>query len=240
MLQKSALPTIAIALCGIALFCALGNWQLHRAEQKRALHREFVAAASLPPQPLEVVDKEPAPLWREVSTTGAFDDRTVLLDNRVRNGRQGYEVYSVFKPEQGVALLVNRGWVPAGASRAEWPAISTPGGSRSLQGRVAPPPSTGIRLGGAVQFEALAPGRWRTQHLDDDGLRTALGLPLRSYTLLLAASEPDGFSREWALPAADDGKHTAYAVQWFAFAVIAFGLALRALRKQLRKGKDKP
>ena len=240
MLQKSALPTIAIATCCIALFCALGAWQLQRAEQKRALHREFLAAANLPAQPLEVLAKEPTPLWREVSTSGAFDNRTVFLDNRVRNGRQGYEVYTVFKPEHGDALLVNRGWVPAGASRKEWPAIDTPVGSRSLQGRVAPPPSTGIRLGGAIQFEVLAPGRWRTQHLDDAGLRTALGLPLRSYTLLMAANESDGFAREWALPEADDGKHTAYAVQWFAFAGIAFGLVLRALRKKTRKGTNTP
>lgn len=240
MLQKSTLPTIVIAACGIALFCALGNWQLARAAQKRALHSAFVAAASQPAEPLAVVAGSTTPLWREVSTHGVFDDRTVLLDNRVRNGRQGYEVYTVFKPDEGDALLVNRGWVPAGVSRSDWPAIETPGGHRALQGRVAPAPSTGIRLGGAVQFEKLAPGRWRTQHLDDAGLRTALGLRLRSYTLLMAATEPDGFAREWALPEADDGKHTAYAVQWFAFAGIAFGLALRALRKKMKKGPHTP
>lgn len=240
MLQKSSLPTIAIAVCSILLFCVLGAWQLQRAEQKRALHRDFIAAASLPAQPLEDIDGQSPPFWREISTTGAFDDLTVLLDNRVRNGRQGYEVYTVFKPDHGLALLVNRGWVPAGQSRAGWPATNTPRGHRSLEGRVAPPPSTGIRLGGAVQFEVLAPGRWRTQHLDDEGLRTALGLPLRSYTVLMDANEPDGFAREWALPEAHDGKHTAYAVQWFAFAGIAFGLALRALRKQMKKGTEKP
>ena len=164
----------------------------------------------------------------------------MLLDNRVRNGRQGYEVYTVFLPDEGQALLVNRGWVPAGASRADWPRIPTPTGRRVLEGRLAPPPSTGIRLGGDVQFEALAPGRWRAQHLDDAGLRAALGLALRSYTVLMAPSEPDGFVREWVLPEADDGKHTAYAVQWFAFAGIAFGLAGRALWRQVKKGTGKP
>lgn len=234
MLQKSSLVTIVLATCGIALFCALGSWQLHRAEQKRALHREFLAAAALPPRALDTLNVDP-PLWSEVHTIGVFDDRTVLLDNRVRNGRQGYEVYSVFRPVEGLALLVNRGWVPAGSTRAALPDTAPPSGMRSLKGRTAPPPSTGIRLGGAVQFEALGRRLWRTQHLDDAGLRAALELPLRTYTLLMDQAEPDGFLREWLLPEADDGKHTAYAVQWFAFAFIALGLAMRALVRQTRK-----
>ena len=235
MLPKSTLATITLATLGVALFCGLGVWQLHRAEQKRALHQQFLAAADLPVQPLESLPLESAPLWRQASVTGAFTDLTVLLDNRVRNGRLGYEVYTVFKPDQGEPLLVNRGWIAAGASRAEWPAIQTPTARQTLEGRLAPPPSTGIRLGGAVQFEALAPGRWRTQHLDDAGLRAALGVPLRAYTLLMASPDTEGLSRDWSLPEADDGKHTAYAVQWFAFAGIAIGLALRALLRQQKK-----
>ena len=241
MLPKSALATITLATLGIALFCSLGVWQLHRAEQKRALHSQFLAAVDLPAQPLEGFTLEPAPLWRQASVAGTFMDLTVLLDNRVRNGRLGYEVYTVFKPDQGEPLLVNRGWTAAAPSRAEWPRIQTPVGRQILDGRLAPPPSTGIRLGGAMQFEELAQGRWRAQHLDDTGLHAALGVPLRAYTLLMASHDPEGLSREWSLPEPDDGKHTAYAVQWFAFAGIACGLALRALlRKKKLEGTGNP
>ena len=64
MLPKSALATITLAALGVSLFCSLGVWQLHRAEQKRALHQQFLAAADLPVQPLESFPPESAPLWR--------------------------------------------------------------------------------------------------------------------------------------------------------------------------------
>ena len=238
MLQKSTLPTIVAAAMGISLFCSLGVWQLHRAEQKRALHGQFLEAAKLPPVSLDALPSDTSPLWRQVQLSGTFLDSTILLDNRVRGGQQGYEVFTAFQPEHGPAVLVNRGWLPAGASRAAWPVVDTPTGHRMIEGRLAPVPSTGIRLGGATQFEVLAAHRWRAQHLDDEGLRAALALPLRTYTVLLAQEAPDGFARQWQLPEADDGKHTAYAVQWFAFAAIALGLAARAVRRQMKTGES--
>src|SRR3954466_4935538 len=96
---RPRLWAIALALAGCAAFIALGNWQTRRAEEKRAI------AAQL--------EK------KRVSVAGEFVPRyTVLLDNKLRRGRPGYEVITPMKlGDSRVHVLVNRGWVQAGISR---------------------------------------------------------------------------------------------------------------------------
>ena len=60
-------------------------------------------------------------------------ERTVLLDNKVRHHRAGYEVVTPLRLN-GVHVLVNRGWVEAGRTRADLPQVPVPGGEVRVEG----------------------------------------------------------------------------------------------------------
>ncbi len=102
----------------IAAACALAFWQFDRAEQKRSLEnqaREGLAAA-----PITVAGKPPEPLprFRRAEAVGEYlPEKTILLDNRVRNKQAGYYVVTPLMLADGYAIAINRGWLPAGKTR---------------------------------------------------------------------------------------------------------------------------
>ena len=64
-------------------------------------------------------------------------------------------------------------------------------------------------------------------------LSAALGRPLEARILLLDARAPNGYVREWQPPGLPAMRHWAYAVPWWAFAVLALVLWLiLGLRKK--------
>ena len=86
-----AVATLAFA----ALTVSLGNWQARRAEEKLARQRDSDDRRAAPALDL-ARDRRPATddmFGRRVTVAGTpLDDLTVLLDNRVHQGRVGYEV----------------------------------------------------------------------------------------------------------------------------------------------------
>ena len=235
MSLASAVWVRAVLAVGvITLLCSLGNWQLDRARQKRALHATFVRQLDAPALDLALHAAEslPAQVWRSVVGGGQYGPPVLLLDNRVRDGKVGYEVLSGFTLADGQRMLVNRGWLPAPPTRDTLPVIDVPGGNLTLRGRLAPAPSTGIVLGTANQPEAAGAGVWRLQHVDFALLSAQFPPGFLPVLVYLDAGEPAGYDRRWVLPAPDDGKHTAYAVQWFAMAATVALIFLFYLRRR--------
>lgn len=230
--QTSAWPRVVIALCVIGLLASLGVWQLDRAEQKRALRAVFERALDAPPLDLALHELE-APArhpWRRAEGHGHYVEPSFLLDNRVRDGRVGYEVLSSFRLDDGAQILVDRGWMAAPALRTEIPSIPQPEGVTAIRGRLAPAPSTGVMLGAAAEPEQVGPALHRLQHVDFPTLNARFPPGYLPMLVYLDAEDAAGYDRNWTLPAPDDGKHTAYAVQWFAMAggvAILLGIYLR-------------
>jgi surfeit locus 1 family protein len=232
---SSVLVRAAMALSVIALLASLGAWQLDRAQQKRDLHEAFKRQLDAPPLELALQSAAEieAQAWRAASGRGHYGPPVMLLDNRVRDGRVGYEILSAFTLEDGRRILVDRGWLPAPPTRDELPRIALPADAVSLRGRLAPAPSTGIVLGeAAAQPEAIGGDTWRVQHVDFTTLNERFPPGFLPMLVYLDAGEPAGYDREWALPAPDDGKHTAYAVQWFAMAAAVAVIFLIYLRRR--------
>src|SRR5690606_1971521 len=100
---------------------SLGFWQLDRAEEKRALAAEFQGREVAAKVNMDDLETGGDHQYRRVTATGRFDpDHAILLDNRVRQGRPGYEVVVPFQLAAcGRWLLVNRGWMGPAASRGE-------------------------------------------------------------------------------------------------------------------------
>jgi surfeit locus 1 family protein len=218
------IPTI-LALVAIAMFSALGVWQLGRADEKRAMARSFTAGGpaidwpSLPPD---------APRFQRVMLRGYYDaEHQFLLDNMSHESVAGVQVLTPLVLDNGKAVLVNRGWLPFGATRQDLPAVEVDGEKRSVVGRIDELPRPGIWLKGPeaagwprlVQYPAMAE------------LSAALGRELAPRQVLLDPGVPDGYVRDWVVPGTTPDRHLGYAVQWFAFAALAaaiwFVLSLR-------------
>ncbi|MFV8834487.1 SURF1 family protein [Aquisalimonas sp.] len=214
-------PTLATAVV-FPLLLSLGFWQLDRADQRQAIVDAYETRDERPAVDLNsdgVPTDDGAP--RNTTAFGRFDgDRQLLLDNQMYRGEVGYHVLTPFRIE-GVdrVVLVDRGWVPAGDSRAELPGVAVDDSSRSVSGFLDQGPPSGLRLGGMADGETGWP--LRIQYLDYDALEERLGEALMPHVLRLDPDAPDGFVRDWG-PAFREGygpeRNLGYAVQWFGLA----------------------
>lgn len=106
-------PTI-MTVPALIVLVMLGFWQLDRMGEKRAMITGIENALEASPVDfLARVSNPDSWHWRAVSATGHFDhDREVFLYAPNRDGAPGYHVLTPLIREDGVALLVDRGWVP--------------------------------------------------------------------------------------------------------------------------------
>ena len=217
------IPTAA-AIVTVAVCVTAGNWQHRRMQEKEALEAQIAATASTPavPLPTGAVDWR-AWRFRTVTLSGTFDARRqILVDNAVHAGRVGYTVATPLLLADGRAVLVDRGFVLAGASRAVLPDVPPPSGSVTLRGRIDFPPSGYLDLGGApVARGAL----W--QRLDPARYAESTGIAVLPFVIdVLEPSWDDGLTRDFALPETGIEKHLSYMIQWYTFAAMAAGLWL--------------
>jgi surfeit locus 1 family protein len=218
-------PAWALLLTALALaaFISLGSWQLGRAQEKQALTDAFVAGGR---DTLDATGLGFAglPRYQQVRLRGAFDaSRQILLDNMPSSsGRPGYRVLTPLERSDGRGwVLVDRGWVPLGATREELPDVAVDAGEREVTGILDGLPVPGLRLGPAAAPDASSWPRVMLFPTEDD-VESALGVDVESRIVLLDPGAPGGFERAWR-PALGFGpeRHLGYAVQWFAFAVVA-------------------
>ena len=213
----------ALAVAGCAAFIALGNWQARRAEEKRALAARLDAAQraparALPARPVAASDYA----QRRVAALGTFVPQyTVLLENKIHDGRLGYEVVTPLRLGQSpLHVLVDRGWVAAGARRDELPEIRTPPGELQIEGIALQ------RLPQAFEPEHRPPqGRvWQNLRLDE--FAAATGLALQPVVIEQLSQIDDGLVRDWVRPDTGAERNASYALQWYSFAALAVILFL--------------
>lgn len=206
-----------LALAGVALFASLGQWQAGRATQKLALQAELDARSSgpavpLPREALSVAEWS----WRRVAVQGEFvAGRTFFVDNRIYRGVAGYHVVTPLRlAGSGMHVLVNRGWVASGGRRDVLPDIATPAGPQRIEGIAIPPPA------GVYELAAdSASGRVR-QHLLPERFAAETGLAVMPVFLRQDSAAADALVRDWPRPDARADTHRAYALQWYAFALL--------------------
>jgi surfeit locus 1 family protein len=206
-------------------------WQWLRADVKRALLLAFARGEAT----LVATDTVDAlPRYQRAELHGSFDSsHQVLLDNMpsATTGQPGYRVLTPFNTGREW-VLVDRGWIPLGRTRNDWPSLAVDESARTVRGRVDDLPQPGIRLGQqAVDPNASWP---RVLNFPTYGtLRTMLPAPLAQRILLLDPQAADGFERVWQISLrVSPERHIAYAVQWFAFAAAAIVIYLVLVLKK--------
>jgi len=212
----------------VPLFVSLGNWQSHKAEVKRERQALLDARADEAPVllPGALVDAD-AMRYRRVLVRGRFDpEHQILIDNRIHREQPGYHVVTPLRIEgSDLRVLVDRGWVAAGTSRAILPAIETPTAVVALQATAIVPGSRFFTLGeqpARIDWRDAAARVW--PNLDLGRYRQAVDFPLQPVILQLAPESPAGFVREWARPDERIERHVGYAWQWYGFAVATLAI----------------
>jgi len=232
---RGALLVVVAVFAGlIALFVSLGLWQLDRAAEKRAQLAAFDAGGTQP-ELAALPSEADAALYATVAVSGRYDaSRQVLLDAITYRGAAGYQVLTPFEPLGSSRwLLVNRGWVPAGAERSDLPRVAVAEDRREIVGRIAVLPRPGLRLGGAAE-SAGRQGIEVRLFPSAGELENDLGRSLYPYQLWLDPREPDGFVRDWHPGGLPPEQHWAYAVQWFALAALVVCIGGWLLLRELR------
>lgn len=234
------LPLLVAALA-TAGFAGLGLWQLERARAKGELLAALDRAESGPTVTLPAdPGRFEALAYQRVRLTGRLrGDRQFLLDNRIHQGRPGFDVLVPLVRGNGDTVLVDRGWVPATATRepAQPVALKRQGEVEARGLLWLPEPA--LALG-----PALAPtgGGWPrlVTRVDYDALGQALGTPLLPAVVRLDPSIPWALTPRPLRPQFGPMRHIGYAVQWFALALtvlIVTGLLLHRARRGRRRGR---
>ena len=216
---RRALPTLA-TFALVALFAAAAVWQHARMQAKEALATRLAAASRVAPVALPHADDWAAWRYRRVALAGRYDaPRQILIDNRIDAGRVGFHVVTPFLLDDGRAVLVDRGFVAAGASRAQLPAVPVPAGQRVVRGRIELP-------GRYVELDHATPSGNLWQNLDPARFAAVTGIDVLPIVVEQDADDApgDGLARDWPPPDLGAERNYSYMLQWIAFALVALGL----------------
>ncbi len=213
---------LVIAFAAAAVFVRLGVWQMHRLGERRARNAvivERLAAPVVDASTLHARRGVDSLRFRRAQTSGVFDfTREIVLTGRAHRGTPGVHLVTPLRLDDTVALLVERGWVfsPDGRTVDDPTAFLEPDTAEV----------SGVLLIPSVLPET--PGRdrsWPYYARSIDWERLAPAYPYQLLPLVLRRttigdSLPAGMQR-LAPPELSSGPHLSYAIQWFAFAVIA-------------------
>src|SRR6266849_3472644 len=218
--RPALIPSLATLLL-LPVFIGLGLWQLDRAEQKRALQAEYDARSQDAPIPIRarVQTAEELRFYR-IIVKGHYDpDYQILLDNRVHQGRAGYHVITPLRVAgSDVRVLINRGWIPLGETRADLPHATVLEGLQEVTGlAVVPQPRHFVLSAEAEPSNDAWQPVW--EYLDIKRYAAAVPFKLQPVVVLLAPANAGGFVREWARLDAGIATHQGYAFQWFTLAL---------------------
>ncbi|WP_420175666.1 SURF1 family protein [Luteococcus sp. OSA5] len=227
---------VFVVLLG-SLFIRLGEWQMHRLDWRRGENARITNYQKQPVKPYEEVFSGPVgheDQWQRVRVKGTYDAKhQIQALYRNQNDQAGSEVFTPLKATDGRYVLVNRGFLPreqGGSEVATLPA----------------PPTGVVEVTGYVRRsengkpQAMTPQDGLLVRLvNAEELSKTLPYTLADGYIGLTESKPaqSGGLLPMTTPELDEGPHLSYALQWFAFTVIAVGGVFVLIRNDLKDRK---
>jgi cytochrome oxidase assembly protein ShyY1 len=220
---------VVLAVVVAATCVGLGLWQLRRLEERRALNATILDRRSAAPIAIEGASAEAAGPYRPAAAQGTYDvEHEVLLFGRSLDGEAGHQVVTPLVLADGGAILVVRGWVPFAMQAAPVRGATPPADEIEVSGSLMPDEGDGSTTpdtDGVIQV------------LDVEGIASTLPYDVFPLPLRLteqAPPQPGALPTPVPMPELSEGPHLSYAIQWFAFAVVAVVGAAILLRRDRR------
>lgn len=221
-----------------ALFIYLGLWQVDRYHEKNRMLEAARERRNQPGVTLSELPEDPARLdGSPVALEGRYDAGQVfLLDNRVLQGRVGFEVLVPFViAGSDTNVLVNRGFVPMGRTRRQTPDIlPLAEGHRQLRGHVYVREEN-VVMNQAANLVEEPPWPIIVQVADPVLLQLELDRSLYPHVIRLAPDDPNALPRDWPVTTILPQRHWGYALQWFAMAI---AVVIAWLAFSVKRGND--
>lgn len=217
--------SILFSMLLFPLLISLGVWQLDRAEEKQGILQQYNANQGAAAANIKDLLIEQNLQYRSAFAIGRLDaQRRIFLDNRVKYGRPGYEVFESLQVDglqddgKPLLLLVNRGWVPASLDRRQLPNIESISATAEFRGVLYRQLPGGYRLDDGVNEIKDWPSRigW----ISTDRARTLFGASFYAYQLRLDSDSVGALDTGWPTVAVQPEKHSGYALQWFIMAAV--------------------
>lgn len=214
---------IVVLLCFLLLFVRLGLWQLSRAEEKESiLKKEFRLRNTLP---VAFSGEGALPdAYQPIQVRGNFLNVLLFLDNQHYQHRFGYDVIVPFVLENGKVVLVDRGWVPGDLNRINLPNIQNPVEIMDLTGFAYYQSTKSWSLGNI--FDKKKSNVAVIELVDPLLIGKFLHKSVYPFMIRLGKGDPNGFVCDWAVVSTKPERHKAYAVQWFAMALLVIVLII--------------
>ena len=210
----------------VIAFILLGVWQVERAANKLDLLNAFDLEQKSPPNRLSASSKD----WSRVFVDGIFDvSNQILIDNQIHNGKVGYKIFTPFIFNDSQKVLVDRGWISQGKTRADLPQISfTPKTSRIVA--TVTRPELGVLAGSEILSDSW-PKVSQTKSVEI--LSSVFEEPILDMVLVLDPGSARATEYIQIKPfAITPVKHYGYAMQWFTMSIVLFGMFLYALKRE--------
>jgi cytochrome oxidase assembly protein ShyY1 len=225
------LAAAALAVAASVVMVFLGNWQLHRYQERTAVNHRIDAADSAQALPMTSVLTTPTAAggagpgpakgraWTKVTVTGRYDPaHEIQARGRTVDGDVGFEIVTPLILADGTAVLVDRGWIPPG-----------PGGATAAP-EVPAAPAGQVTVVGQVHLSESHPtavahrdGRLDTRRISVPRLAKEMPYPVYGAYLLLTSQTPPNDPAFELIPIdhEDAWQNGGYAVQWWIFALMA-------------------
>ena len=231
--------TTLLVIAGAAVCARLGIWQLDRLKQRRVFNAHVYAMQDMRalelPSDAALEDME----YRAARASGTFDfAHQIAIRNQSYNNQYGYDLITPLQLQDGTAVLVDRGWIPADGNSAptDWHQYDAPG-RMAVSGIIRLSQST-PGFGGAAD-PPLAAGQTGLDfwiYVNIQRIAQQMPYPILPVYVQLdpvpgRTQPPIPFQEELDL---SEGPHQGYAIQWFSFA----GLLLAGYPFYVRKQEN--
>jgi surfeit locus 1 family protein len=230
-----AWKVLIAAVAGCAILIGLGIWQLERLAWKEALIAERDGRGSAEPVPLAKAIAMDDPDFFRVEAEGTFLHEHELFYLTTYDGKPGFEIITPLLTAGGMAVLVDRGFVPEQLRDPAARPGSQPAGSVRIVGRAS------RHLGPQGYFTPdnnAGTNYW--YWFDVPAMLAFSGIPAdRKPALFILHAMPQAGEKSVPQPVALgenlSNNHLHYAITWFSLAVVLAVITAIVMRQEVKR-----
>ena len=210
----------------VSVFIYLGFWQIERAEYKKELVEDFNQEQTKSPNYLS----NSSVAWSRVYVEGSYDSsHQVLIDNQINNGKVGYKIYTPFYYDNDQAIFVDRGWIPQGKTRDDYPEINFSSDNVRIIGSLIKPEKE------VLAGDELLTRGWPMVSQTKSPKVIEKAYTTKFFDMVLILEPGSEFIEEYISLAPfviTPTKHYGYALQWFTMSIVLAVMFIYAIKRE--------